>query len=93
MKRLLSALYASGLGSYDGEVSSLVSLVCASPRDLPPADAAPILMPAGLLAMHLDFDTRSIEDDLRGGFFLSAWHGMPSFGCDTDRISLWKWCR
>ena len=26
-------------------------------------------------------------------FFLSAWRGMPSFGCHTDRISVWKWCR
>jgi len=27
-----------------------------------------------------------------GLFLLSAWHGMPSFGFDTTRISLWKWC-
>ncbi len=47
----------------------------------------------GLTSPHLDFDTRSIGDDLLGQFFLSAWHGKPSFGCDTDRISLWKWCR
>ena len=26
-------------------------------------------------------------------FFLFAWHGMPSFGCDTDRFSLWEWYR
>ncbi|MEI6367918.1 MAG: hypothetical protein WCP23_12605, partial [Planctomycetota bacterium] len=42
---------------------------------------------------HLDFDTRSIGDDLLGQFFLSAWHGMPSFGFDTTRFSLWEWCR
>ena len=44
----------------------------------------------GSAAPHLDFDTRSIGD---GQFFLSAWHGMPSFGFDTTRLSLWKWCR
>ena len=38
-------------------------------------------------------NSRSIGDDLLGQFFLSAWHGMPSFGCDTTRLSLWKWCR
>ena len=37
--------------------------------------------------------SRSIGDDLLGQFFLSAWHGMPSFGCDTTRLSLWKWWR
>ena len=37
--------------------------------------------------------SRSIGDDLLGQFFLSAWHGMPSFGFDTTRLSLWKWCR
>lgn len=34
----------------------------------------------GLTSPHLDFDTRSIGDDLLGGFFLSAWQGMPSLG-------------
>ena len=32
-------------------------------------------------------------DDLLGQFFLSEWHEMHSFGCDTTRFSLWKWCR
>ena len=32
--------------------------------------------------------SRSIGDDLLGQFFLSAWHGMPSFGFDTTRLSL-----
>ena len=38
----------------------------------------------------LDFDTRSKGN---GGFFLSAYYEMPSFGFDATRISLWKWCR
>ena len=46
-----------------------------------------------LTCPHLDFDARSIGDDLVGQFFLYAWHGMPSFGFDTTRLSLWKWCR
>ena len=41
-----------------------------------------------LTSPHLDFDTRSKGDDLLGGFFLSAWHGMPSFGFDHQNISL-----
>ncbi len=41
----------------------------------------------------LGFDLSQLGDDLLGQFFLSAWRGMPSFGFDTDRISLWKWCR
>ena len=28
----------------------------------------------GLTSPHLDFDTRSIGDDLLGQFYLSAWH-------------------
>jgi len=48
----------------------------------------------GLALPYLHFDTlAALGDDLLGGFFLSAWHGMSSFGCDTDRFSLWKWCR
>jgi len=38
-------------------------------------------------------NSRSIGDDLLGQFFLSAWHGMPSFSFDTTRFSLWRWCR
>ncbi len=44
----------------------------------------------GLASSLRDLNSRSKED---GPFFLSAWYGMPSFGFDTDRISLWEWCR
>ena len=44
----------------------------------------------GLALPHRDLNSRSKED---GPFFISAWYGMPSFGFDTDRISLWEWCR
>ena len=46
-----------------------------------------------LTSPRVDLSTRSIGDDLLGGSFLSAWRGMPSFIFDTDRISLWRWCR
>jgi hypothetical protein len=37
--------------------------------------------------------SRSLGMICSASSFFSAWHGMPSFGFDTTRLSLWKWCR
>ena len=89
--RLLNACHANALAlprlEVPGASSPMRSYVCS---------VTPIFLTAigdGLASPHLHFDIRSIGDDLLGGFFLSAWHGMPSLGFETDRISLGKRCR